>query len=105
MKHLKKYNKYNESTMISDDTDILDPKFTDKNAEEFMERLGVRITRSENGQNVFIRKSMNNILYSFVSEEDCAAFKEYVIKNNIDIFKELTSEGARYPYQIMLKKN
>jgi len=106
MKHLKKFNEdFNTNdSKIESDTNILDPKFSDKNAEEFMERLGVNVTKSENGENVFIRKAKGTILYSFVNKEDCEAFKDYVIKNNIEIYKELTAEGARYPYQILFHR-
>ena len=109
MRHLKKFNEdfhpnMDENKDVKNDIDVLDPKFTDKNAEEFLQRLGVKITKSENGENVFIRRAMGKILYSFVNKEDCESFREYLVTNNIDIVKELTAEGARFPYQIILHR-
>ncbi len=110
MKNLKSWKLFTES--VDTDIDILDPKFTDGNAEEFLTRLGVEVTKSTGEykpgvpeeSNVGIRPYPNNVSYGFKLQKDCDNFEEYVKGKNIK-YKTFPSEGARYPYHIIVYKN
>lgn len=107
MKNLKNWKSFNENV----DTDLKDPKFTDKNAEEFLTRLGVEVTKSTGEYkpgvpeepNVDIRKGVKSISYGFKVEKDYENFKKFVSDSNVE-YKIMDSEGARYPYHVIISK-
>jgi hypothetical protein len=107
MKNLKNWKSFNENV----DADLKNPKFTDKNAEEFLSRLGVDITPSTGEYkpgvpeepNVDVRKMQNSIMYGFKVEKDYENFKDFVSSKGIE-YKTMDSKGARYPYHVILSK-
>lgn len=114
MKHLKKFNELLDPMgkwTSDEDNDVQNPKFTDKNAEDFLIRLGVDITKATGEYkpgipeepNVDIRKLTNKFLYSFKVEKDCENFKKYLNDKGIE-FDPKESIGARYPYQVIINK-
>lgn len=94
LKHIKTFEIFE-----SNDNDILNPKFTDKDAKEFLNRLGIDISSDVN-----VRKGVNQILYGFSSMDDRDIFKKYLDDNKIK-YDEVESYGARYPYGITFIKN
>lgn len=125
MKHLKKFNemldpmgKWNSE----DDNDVQNPKFTDKNCEDFLLRLGVDITKSTGEYKPGVPEEPNcgirmwpskngggdRILYSFKLLKDFKNFLSYLKDNNIEYSSlwdgNIEGNGSRYPFQVVLNK-
>ncbi len=80
MKNLKKFNEFLDpmgkwTSGDNGDNDVQNPKFTDKNAEEFLTRLGVNITKATgeyryHGLSVIIRNENEfNHIKKFLGED------------------------------------
>lgn len=113
MKHLKVFESF-------DDSDVRNPKFTDKTCYDFLTRLGISVTKSHgtykstNGEvpqedncDIRVMPSMkggvDKVLYSFKVEKDSENFESYVADKQIK-YKRVEAQGARYPYQIIIEK-
>lgn len=109
MKNLKDWRRFNENG--DSDLDIRNPRFTDDNAEDFLTRLGISITKATGEYkpgvpeepNVNIRSGSQTIIYGFKVESDYENFKKYVSDNNIE-YRTSDSKGARYPYHVILSR-
>ena len=113
MKHLKKFNELLDPMgkwTSGEDDDVQNPKFTDKNAEDFLTRLGVKVTKATGEYkpgvpeepNVDIRPLKGKLMYGFKKEEDCISFQKYLTDNEIKFNRTEDSIGARYPYHVIL---
>lgn len=118
MKNLKKFNefldpmgKWTSDEETNQDNDVQNPKYTDKNGEDFLLRLGIDVTKAtgeyEPGvpeePNVGIRPFNNKFLYTFKVQKDCDNFKKYLTDKGIE-FDTREDIGARYPHKVIINK-
>jgi hypothetical protein len=113
-KHIQSFGEFNENF-----NDVQNPKFTDKNAEDFLIRLGIDITKATGEYKPGVPEEPNcgirmwpsktgvtKILYSFKIKEDRDKFESYLNSKNIQFERPHHGDavGARYPYQVIINK-
>lgn len=81
---------------------IFNPQFNNGNSDEFIKNLKINLSESLDGHSVTnFRKGKNSVLYGFKLLKDLNEFSRFLMRHNIS-FSFHDSEGAIYPYQVIL---
>lgn len=96
---IKNWKSFNES---SDNSNLLNPK---GNGDKFLNSLGIKVSVSDPYPSVSYRKDVNGnfCMYGFNNQQDQKILINYLEENDLK-YEIKNSEGARYPFQVIIKK-